>query len=147
MNAQSLKDAVLELRTLGKTVVFSTHVMDNAERMCDAVCIIARGTKVLDGTIAQLREQHAARYVLITCEAPQRALELLRPPLCRQAQQHGGDVTAELDGSARPEHVLEALVNGGARVTRFEPMQPSLHQIFVETVGAAGVEEGVSGHG
>ena len=50
INAQALKDTVVELRARGKTVIFSTHVMDNAERMCDAVCIIARGEKVLDGS-------------------------------------------------------------------------------------------------
>ena len=147
MNAQALKDAVLELRTRGKTVVFSTHVMDNAERMCDAVCIIARGSKVLDGTISQIREQHAARYLLITCEAPHRAMDILRPPMCREAQQHGSDITVEIESGVSAERVLQTLVSGGARVTRFEPMQPSLHQIFVETVGAMGVEEGVTGHG
>ena len=51
INAQALKDAVLELKRRGKTVVFSTHIMDNAEKMCDSVCIIARGEKVLDGTV------------------------------------------------------------------------------------------------
>ena len=49
INAQALKDTVLELKRRGKTVIFSTHVMDNAEKMCDSVCIIARGEKVLDG--------------------------------------------------------------------------------------------------
>ena len=50
INAQALKDAVVELKRRGKTVIFSTHIMDNAEKMCDSVCIIARGEKVLDGT-------------------------------------------------------------------------------------------------
>jgi ABC-2 type transport system ATP-binding protein len=50
INAQALKDTVVELRRRGKTVIFSTHVMDSAERLCDSVCIIARGEKVLDGT-------------------------------------------------------------------------------------------------
>ena len=52
INAQALKDAVLELKQRGKTVIFSTHVMDNAEKMCDSVCIIAGGEKVLDGSVA-----------------------------------------------------------------------------------------------
>src|SRR5215204_7632561 len=55
VNAQALKDTVVELRQRGKTVVFSTHVMDNAEKMCDSVCIIARGVKVLDGTVAGVK--------------------------------------------------------------------------------------------
>ncbi len=57
INAQALKDAVLELKRRGKTVIFSTHVMDNAEKMCDSVCIIARGEKVLDGTVAGVKQR------------------------------------------------------------------------------------------
>src|SRR5678810_860408 len=52
INAQALKDTVVDLKRRGKTVIFSTHIMDNAERICDSVCIIARGEKVLDGPIA-----------------------------------------------------------------------------------------------
>src|SRR4051812_21511963 len=63
INAQALKDAVLELRTRGKTVIFSTHVIENAERMCDAVCIIARGEKVLDGPVATVKAQHGSHNV------------------------------------------------------------------------------------
>ena len=57
INAQALKDTVVELRRRGKTVIFSTHLMDNAERLCDAVCIIARGQKVLDGSVAAVKER------------------------------------------------------------------------------------------
>src|SRR5687768_10208073 len=51
INAQALKDTVMDLKRAGKTVIFSTHLMDNAERMCDSVCIIAHGDKVLDGPV------------------------------------------------------------------------------------------------
>src|SRR5437763_16322823 len=65
INAQALKDAVLELRKRGKTVIFSTHVMDNAERMCDSVCIIARGEKVLDGAVSAVKAQAGARNIAL----------------------------------------------------------------------------------
>ena len=65
INAQALKDAVLELKRRGKTVVFSTHVMDNAERMCDSVCIIARGEKILDGSVASVKRGAGARHVAL----------------------------------------------------------------------------------
>ena len=57
VNAQALKDAVMELRAAGKTVIFSTHIIENAESMCDAVCIIAHGEKVLDGTVADVKTE------------------------------------------------------------------------------------------
>src|SRR6478752_10674464 len=65
INAQALKDAVLELKRRGKTVVFSTHVMDNAERMCDSVCIIARGEKVLDGSVTEVKRAAGTRNVAL----------------------------------------------------------------------------------
>src|SRR5204863_10181105 len=63
INAQALKDTVVDLKREGKTVIFSTHLMDNAERLCDSVCIIARGEKVLDGTITSVKEVHGTRTV------------------------------------------------------------------------------------
>jgi ABC-2 type transport system ATP-binding protein len=65
INAQALKDTVVELKRLGRTVIFSTHIMDNAERLCDSVCIIANGEKVLDGGVAEVRDAHASRIVAL----------------------------------------------------------------------------------
>src|SRR5204863_9469346 len=66
INAQALKDAVVELKRRGKTVIFSTHVMDNAEKMCDSVCIISRGAKVLDGSVTDVRRRHGQRNVALS---------------------------------------------------------------------------------
>src|SRR3954462_13130293 len=63
INAQAVKDTVVDLKRRGKTVVFSTHVMENAERMCDAVCIIARGEKVFDGQVTDVRTSSGRRNV------------------------------------------------------------------------------------
>src|SRR3954463_10083737 len=65
INAQALKDAIVELKARGKTAIFSTHMMDNAERLCDSVCIIARGQKVLDGGVAEVRTAHSGRMVAL----------------------------------------------------------------------------------
>src|SRR5258706_13610429 len=68
INAQALKDTVVELKKRGKTVIFSTHLMDNAERLCDSVCIIARGEKVLDGTVTGVKEQHGQRNIALALD-------------------------------------------------------------------------------
>lgn len=94
VNAQALKDTVLALRKEGRTVILSTHIIENAESMCDGVCIIANGGKVLDGGVAEVR----TRY-------------------------------------------------GGPPVERTVMVQPSLHEIFLQQVGATGVEPGMHGHG
>src|SRR6185369_4246515 len=66
INAQALKDTIVDLRRRGKTVIFSTHLMDNAERICDSVCIIARGEKVLDGSITSIKESHGTRNIALS---------------------------------------------------------------------------------
>ena len=68
INAQALKDTVIDLKQRGKTVIFSTHVMDNAERICDSVCIIARGEKVLDGKVADVKSEHGVRNIAIALD-------------------------------------------------------------------------------
>src|SRR5690606_28453102 len=65
INTQSLKDPVVDVRRRGRTVIFSTHLMDNAERLCDHVCIIARGDKVVDGPISEVRASHGPGHVAL----------------------------------------------------------------------------------
>jgi ABC-2 type transport system ATP-binding protein len=169
LNAQALKDAVVELKRRGKTVVFSTHVMDNAEKMCDAICIIARGEKVLDGTMAEVRAGHGPRNVALSLMASgEPALVgvgggnegnghhlsmngvgdvLGDTSLVRRYDDNNRYFEIELAPGADSQELLRRLVESGARIERFELVQPSLHQIFIERVGATGVESGVSGHG
>jgi len=66
INAQALKDTVVDLKREGRTIIFSTHLMDSAERLCDAVCIIARGEKVLDGPIEEVRAEHGGTHVALS---------------------------------------------------------------------------------
>ncbi len=150
VNSQALKDTVADLRHRGRTVIFSTHVMENAERMCDAVCIIARGEKLVDGPVNEVREQHGARVVVIGFEgAPSDATLRVFDDRTVVARINDGNrlIEAELTPSADAQTLLTRLLASGARLERFELVRPSLHRIFLEKVGAAGVEVGLSGHG
>jgi ABC-2 type transport system ATP-binding protein len=170
INAQALKDTVVELTRKGKTVIFSTHVMDNAERMCDAVCIIARGEKVLDGTVSAVKAGHGPRNVALSLEgsgaAPGTSTlgsrtssagtardlngvgDILRDTrLVRRFDDNNRYFEIELAAGADSQVLLHRLIESGARIERFELVQPSLHQIFIERVGASGIEKGMSGHG
>jgi len=150
INAQALKDAVLELKRRGKTVIFSTHIMDNAEKMCDSVCIISRGEKVLDGTVAGVKQAAGARNIALSIAggAQNGAGEVLRDPqLVRKVDDNTNFFEIELAPNADAQVLLHRLIQAGARIDRFELMQPSLHQIFLQRVGAQGVETGMSGHG
>ncbi|MBV9881036.1 MAG: ATP-binding cassette domain-containing protein [Gemmatirosa sp.] len=154
INAQALKDTVVDLRRRGKTVIFSTHLMDNAERLCDAVCIIARGEKVLDGGVAEVKGAHGGRHVALGLDRA--AMNGARgdvgtvlddPSLVRRWDDQNRFVEIELAEGASAQALLQRLIAAGAVISRFELVQPSLHQIFLQKVGATGVEEGMSGHG
>jgi len=149
INAQALKDTVVALKGAGKTVIFSTHLMDNAERLCDAVCIIARGEKVLDGAVAAVKEQHGTRNVALAVDGARNGLlgVLEDRRLVARVDDQNRFFEIELATGADAQELLRRVIATGAVVRRFELIAPSLHQIFLERVGAAGVEEGMSGHG
>jgi ABC-2 type transport system ATP-binding protein len=141
INAQALKDTIVELKRRGKTVIFSTHVMETAERMCDAVCIIARGEKVLDGSVADVKAEYGLRNVaLVLKDGPARASAgtILRDQtLVARVDDSNRAFEIELAPEADPQRLLRQLVESGAAIERFELVHPSLHQIFLQRVGAA----------
>jgi ABC-2 type transport system ATP-binding protein len=150
INAQALKDIVVELRQRGKSVIFSTHLMDNAERLCDAVCIIARGEKVLDGPVAEVKTRHGGRHVAVVLSngTPAGVSDILRDrALVARCDDSNRMLEIELAPHASPQDLLTRLIGAGASIERFELVRPSLHRIFLDRVGASGVEDGMSGHG
>jgi ABC-2 type transport system ATP-binding protein len=150
MNAQALKDTVVDLRREGRTVIFSTHLMENAERLCDAICIIAHGDKVLDGAIAELKAEHGGGYVAVALGGDRSTAVtdiFADRSLIKRLDDSNNTVEIELALNADPQLLLHRLIDAGATVERFELVQPSLHRIFLDTVGATGVESGMTGHG
>jgi ABC-2 type transport system ATP-binding protein len=152
INAQALKDTVVELRGRGKTVIFSTHMMDNAERLCDFVCIIAHGDKVLDGAVSEVKESHGNRVVALSVGGGGDSRVTLQPILADRTLVSRSDdqnrfYEIQLEPGADAQRLLQRVVETGVPIQRFELVQPSLHQIFLERVGATGVEEGMSGQG
>jgi ABC-2 type transport system ATP-binding protein len=152
INAQALKDTIVDLKRRGKTVIFSTHLMDNAERMCDSVCIIARGEKVLDGTVSGVKEEHGTKNIALALSGDGVSgveAVLADRTLVSRVDDSNRYFEIELAPGADPQDLLRRVVATGAPISRFEMVQPSLHQIFLEKVGAAGlgIETGMSGHG
>ena len=150
INAQGLKDTVVDLKRSGKTVIFSTHLMDNAERMCDAVCIIARGEKVLDGAVTAVKAAHGGSHLALALDGastPAVDAVLADRSLVGRMDDSSRYFEIELAPGADAQLLLRRLVAAGAAIERFERVQPSPHQIFLQKVGATGIEAGMSGHG
>ena len=138
INAQALKDVIVELSRGGTTIVFSTHQMDVAEKVCDHVCIIARGRKVLDGGLSEVKRVHGGTHVAVGFEdGGDRAIDILSDrSLVAKADDYGPYAELALAAGADPQMLLERLVRSGVRLRRFERVEPSLHRIFLDKVGA-----------
>ena len=150
VNAQALKDTVVDLKRRGKTVIFSTHIMENAERLCDSVCIIAKGEKVLDGAVSEVRASHGERTIALALDgdaSPAVKAILGDVSMISETDDSNRFYELELAPGADASVLLRRLVEAGAPIRRFERVQPSLHAIFLDKVGATGVEAGMSGHG
>lgn len=138
VNANLLKDILLELRRAGKTILFSTHRMEEAERLCDHVCLIDHGHKVLDGELAGIRS--AAGKSTLRVDYRGDSAVLRQAPGVTQADDFGNYAELRLAPEAQNPAAVAAILRFLApklEITRFELLEPSLNQIFLDTVGAA----------
>ncbi len=138
VNSQVMKDVVVELAREGRTVLFSTHIMEQAERMCDHIVIIARGQKVVDGPLKEVKRSFGDRHVALAFHSGRDlAAGVLRDrTLISRVDDYGGWAEAELAAGAEGDRLLRALVDAGVGLTRFELMEPSLQSIFIAKVGS-----------
>ena len=137
VNAQVLKETVLDLRARGKTILLSTHIMEQAEKLCDSVCIIARGKKLVDGALAEVKRTHGGRHVLVNFDGARGAADRVFADrhLVAKADVSGQFAELELAADADAQGILQVLVSSGARLSRFELAEPSLNKIFIDLVG------------
>jgi ABC-2 type transport system ATP-binding protein len=134
VNVELLKDLVLELKSAGRTIIFSTHQMEVAERICDDICLINRSRKVLSGSIREVKSSFGRNAVALRHTGGDGVLD--DPELVASVKQHSDQVEALLVPGTDPQELLRRLLAAGARVTRFELVEPSLHDIFIEKVGS-----------
>src|ERR1700704_2393046 len=135
VNVELMRDTILEQKAAGKTIILSTHQMEIAEKLCDDVCMINRSRKVLDGKLREIKRSFSLNAVALQFEGGDVLLN--DPDLVANIRQHGEDTEVLLVPGASPQTLLKRLVESGATVTRFELVEPSLHDIFIEKVREA----------
>ncbi|HSH44437.1 MAG TPA: ATP-binding cassette domain-containing protein [Longimicrobiales bacterium] len=143
INQRVLREIIRDLRTEGRTIVFSTHIIEHAERMCDHVSIIARGRNVVSGSVQQVRTEHGERYVSVaTMDGSDLGGFLGSSPLVASVRSPAGpgegsrgEHEVTLAASASPSDLLDALMAQRVALRRFELVEPSLEQVFIERVG------------
>lgn len=132
VSAGLLKEVVQELKQQNKTIIFSTHLMEQAEELCDEICLINRGEKILGGPVRQIKKRFGWRYVAIDGENFEAALN--SHPAVKQIIQRRDFTEVILTDHDDPQGLLQHLLTNGARITRFELVAPSLNEIFIESV-------------
>jgi len=132
VNLDLLKGIMLRMKDAGRTVILSTHVMDQAERLCDFILLINKGKKVIDGTLDQIRSRYDSDVVSVDLEGGASFVADL--PMVKTATRAGRRLEIVLNEGADSQELLQELV-GRVRVNAFEVKVPSLHEIFVDLAG------------
>ena len=130
VNTELLKGFIHDLKGQGRSIILSTHMMNQVEELCDRFLMINRGEAVLYGSLEEIRSRFRDNSIIIECDH-------LPPDLTGIARtvDHGRYVKLFLDGGTSPGQVLRALVDSGAAIDRFEVSTPSLHEIFIQVAG------------
>jgi ABC-2 type transport system ATP-binding protein len=144
VNVQLLKEAFVEMRDRGKTLIFSTHQMEQVEELCESIAIVDRGRVVVSGSLKEVKRAMGRQVVRLATDGDGHDVEWLDGlDGVRITARREDFVELAVPTGTDPEGILQAALDRGQRVTRFEIGEPSLEEIFIEHVGrpAAGEEE------
>lgn len=130
-NAAALRDVLLELKKTGKTILFSTHRMDQVERLCDSICLINHGRSVLQGELKEIKASYGKNNVQMEFEGE---LSFEGDPDVLFVNNYGNYVELRLRPGADAQNLLRR-ASSSARINRFELLEPSLEEIFIDVVG------------
>jgi ABC-2 type transport system ATP-binding protein len=131
VNATLLQDTLVDLKKAGKAILFSTHRMDQVEKLCDAICLINKGHAVLQGGMREVKSRYERNHIVMNFEGDS---SFLQHPAIKSCKDYAGQAEIELKPGANAQDLLREAVSKAA-ITKFELMEPSLEEIFIRTVG------------
>jgi ABC-2 type transport system ATP-binding protein len=134
VSVDTMKAAIAEQRRQGRTIIFSTHQMEQVEQLCDDLCLVNCGRVVLSGTVQEVKRAHRQSIVRFAYDGPDGFIGTLPPERVVKLPTH---YEILMGGDGEAQDLLRKAVAVGARVTRFEVAEASLHDIFVQTVRGA----------
>lgn len=131
VNSQLMKDSIVDLRQTGTTVLFSTHIIEHAENLCNNILIINKGEKVIDGNLNTVKETHGKRTVFVRYEGNG---SLLKNDMTQKIDDYGQYAEITLKDPSAYQDYLKTIVNT-VKITEFRLDTPSLKSIFLEVAG------------
>ena len=132
INTELLKEIVLELKRAGKTIIFSTHQMEVAEKICDDICLLNKSQKILDGSLREIKSSFGRNSIAVRCEGGDGVLD--NSEFVSKLVRHADEAQALLAPGADAQKLLRRLIDSGAVIEKFEMMEPSLNDIFITKV-------------
>jgi len=133
VNTNLLKDIILDLKKSGKVIIFSTHLMDFAEKMCDHIAIIHHGKMLVDGSLSELKKDYSQKNVSLVYEGDISFLE--NHPIIDKIEDFGRFTGISVHSSNDVQTLLKLLVDNNIIVKRFDANDISLHEIFINLTG------------
>jgi ABC-2 type transport system ATP-binding protein len=142
VNVRLLKEAFLEMRERGKTLIFSTHQMETVEELCESIAIVDRGRVIVSGAVRDVKRGMNRQVVRLATDGDDNGATWVNElPGVEVIAQRADYVELRVPADRDPETILRTALDRGDRVTRFEISDPSLEEIFVEHVGRRAVDE------
>lgn len=135
INVETLLEVISELKAKGKTIIFSTHLMETAEKLCDDIILINKSRKVVGGSLRQVKASFGKNMIALRATGGDGVLQ--DKTLVSNIIEHADEKELVLAEKADTQVLLKKLVENGANVTKFELIEPSLNDIFIEKVGEA----------
>ncbi len=131
VNVEVVREVILDMKRQGRTVIFSTHVMEQAEQICDYIFLIDKGNKIIDGPLSEVKSG-GDKGIVVDYDGDGSIFRQLKG--VRRLNDAGKTAELFLDDVTDPQQILQQLV-GKITVRRFDMREPSLHEIFVRAVG------------
>jgi ABC-2 type transport system ATP-binding protein len=133
VNAKLLEQTLLELKDQGRAIVFSTHRMDQVEKLCDSICLINKEQAVLAGRVREIKSRYERNHVIVEFEG---SADFLSSTEIEKAQNFSGHAEIKLKPHGDAQKLLRE-ASAKAKIYRFEMVEPSLEEIFIQTVGGS----------
>ncbi|MBX7060068.1 MAG: ATP-binding cassette domain-containing protein [Pyrinomonadaceae bacterium] len=135
VNVEFMIDVLSEFRQTNKTVIFSTHLMETAERLCHDILLINKGKKVISGSLRKVKESYGRNRVAVRVDGANDLLNNVSG--VESIAEKADEKILSMRPDADPQELLRSLVSSGAKVTKFEYVEPTLNDIFIEQIGGA----------
>jgi ABC-2 type transport system ATP-binding protein len=133
VNAKLLEQTLLELKDDGRAIVFSTHRMDQVEKLCDSICLINNGEAVLSGRVREIKSRYERNHIIVEFEG---SADFLSSAEIAEANNFSGHAEIKLKPHGDAQKLLRE-ASAIATIYRFEMVEPSLEEIFIQTVGGS----------